>query len=99
MCHGHRHADKISVACRDQSVTVNRGAGSMAHEPRVEIFSLGTELVMGRIQDTNALWMAQELVGLGALMRRITVLPDDIEAILEALQGAVQRQTDVVLTS
>jgi molybdopterin-biosynthesis enzyme MoeA-like protein len=57
----------------------------MAHEPGVEIFSIGTELVMGRIQDTNALWMAQEVVDLGALMHRITVLPDDIDSILEAL--------------
>ena len=71
----------------------------MAREPGVEIFSIGTELVMGRIQDTNAFWMAQELVGLGALVRRITVLPDDLGTIVEALQGAVQRQTDVVLTS
>lgn len=71
----------------------------MAHEPGVEIFSIGTELVMGRIQDTNAFWMAQELVDLGATMRRITVLPDDIDTILEALDGAVQRRTDVVLTS
>jgi molybdenum cofactor synthesis domain-containing protein len=71
----------------------------MAREPRVEIFSIGTELVLGRIQDTNAFWMAQELVDLGALVRRITVLPDDIDAMLEALEGAVQRQTDVVLTS
>ena len=42
----------------------------MAHEPGVEIFSIGTELVMGRIQDTNALWMAQELVDLGAQIGR-----------------------------
>ena len=71
----------------------------MTREPRVEIFSMGTELVMGRIQDTNAFWMAQELVSLGALVRRITVLPDDLDTMLEALEGAVQRQTDVVLTS
>ena len=32
-------------------------------------------------------------------MRRITVLPDDLDTIVEALHGAVQRQTDVVLTS
>ena len=32
----------------------------MVREPGVEIFSIGTELVMGRIQDTNAFWMAQE---------------------------------------
>ncbi len=71
----------------------------MAHEPRVEIFSIGTELVLGRIQDTNSFWMAQELVSLGALVRRITVLPDDMELILEAFTGALQRQADVILMS
>src|SRR5262245_33767242 len=92
----HRHTGKMGVAWGDRSTTVGRGAGSMAHEPGVEIFSIGTELVMGRIQDTNAFWMAQELVDLGALMRRITVLPDDIDSILEALEGAVQRHIDEI---
>ncbi|MGE3541181.1 MAG: competence/damage-inducible protein A [Candidatus Tectimicrobiota bacterium] len=71
----------------------------MAQEPQVEIFSLGTELVLGRIQDTNSFWMAQELVALGALVRRITVLPDDLDLILEAWTGALQRRADVVLMS
>ena len=71
----------------------------MTREPGVEIFSIGTELVMGRIQDTNAFWMAQELVDLGALMRRITVLSNDIDSILEALDKGGERHTDVVLTS
>src|SRR5215510_8406851 len=74
-------------------------SSSMSGEPTVEIFSLGTELVMGRIQDTNSFWMAQQLVAVGATMRRITVLPDDLPTLLEALEHAVQRQTDVVLTS
>src|SRR5262245_61838618 len=71
----------------------------MAREPGVEIFSVGTELVMGRIQDTNSFWMAQELVAIGAHMRRITVLPDDLETIVSALEQAVARSTAVVLTS
>lgn len=71
----------------------------MAREPQVEIVSIGTELVMGRIQDTNALWMAQELVTLGATVRRITALPDDLDVLLDALESAVQRRADVVLTS
>jgi molybdenum cofactor synthesis domain-containing protein len=65
----------------------------------VEIFSIGTELVMGRIQDTNAFWMSQELVALGATVRRITVLPDDLDTLVEALESAVQRGSDVALTS
>lgn len=71
----------------------------MSREPTVEIFSIGTELVMGRIQDTNAFWMAQELVTLGALVCRITVLPDDLETLVDALRSAAQRHADVVLTS
>src|SRR4030095_2362956 len=71
----------------------------MSHEPTVEIFSIGTELVMGRIQDTNSFWMAQELVALGAAMCRITVLPDELDAIVQALAQAVARRSAVVLTS
>jgi molybdenum cofactor synthesis domain-containing protein len=71
----------------------------MPPEPTVEIFSIGTELVMGRIQDTNAFWMAQELVALGATMRRITVLPDELDTIVQAFDQAVARRTAVVLTS
>jgi nicotinamide-nucleotide amidase len=71
----------------------------MAHEPAVEIFSLGTELVMGRIQDTNAFWMAQELVALGANLRRITVLLDDLDMMLEAFEHAISRHTNVVITT
>jgi molybdenum cofactor synthesis domain-containing protein len=71
----------------------------MAHEPAVEIFSLGTELVMGRIQDTNAFWLAQELVALGANMRRITVLLDELETLVNAFEDAIGRGTHVVLTT
>jgi nicotinamide-nucleotide amidase len=71
----------------------------MSHEPTVEIFSIGTELVMGRIQDTNSFWMAQELVALGATMRRITILPDELDTIVKALEQAVARHTAVLLTS
>jgi nicotinamide-nucleotide amidase len=71
----------------------------MADEPRVEIFSIGTELVMGRIQDTNAFWMAQEVVALGANMCRITVLLDDLDMIQAAFEEASARHTNVVITS
>lgn len=71
----------------------------MPPEPTVEIFSMGTELVMGRIQDTNSFWMAQELVVLGAAVRRITILPDELDTMVQALAQAVARRTAVVLTS
>jgi nicotinamide-nucleotide amidase len=71
----------------------------MVHEPIVEIFSIGTELVMGRIHDTNSFWLAQELVALGAYMRRITIVLDDLDMLLEAFEHAIARHTTVVLTT
>ena len=81
------------------STVAHKKGSSMVREPTVEIFSLGTELVMGRIQDTNAFWMAQELVALGTTVRRITVLLDELDTLREAFEQAVVRQTAVVLTS
>ena len=40
----------------------------------IEIFAIGTELVLGRIQDTNPHWLAQQIAELGGNLRRVTQL-------------------------
>ncbi|MCC7106403.1 MAG: competence/damage-inducible protein A [Chloroflexi bacterium] len=65
----------------------------------MEIFSIGTELVIGQIQDTNSFWMAQQLTSLGARVQRITILPDDGQAITTALEHAMKRGARTVITS
>jgi len=67
--------------------------------PVIELFSIGTELVYGRIQDTNAFWMSQQIVNLGAKVRRITQLTDDFDDILAAFREAIARGTDLVISS
>ena len=32
-------------------------------QTRIEIFAIGTELVLGRVQDTNSFWMAGRIAG------------------------------------
>jgi nicotinamide-nucleotide amidase len=64
-----------------------------------ELYSIGTELTLGRIQDTNSSWMATHLTELGVITRRITILSDDLEAIVDALQGSLDRQSDLVIAS
>jgi len=72
--------------------------GSEAYTPKiVELFSIGTELVIGRIRDTNSFWLGEQLARMGAPPRRITVLPDDPEEITRALADSVRRGTDVIL--
>ncbi len=71
-----------------------------AAEPSpVEILSIGTELLLGRIQDTNSYWLAQQVAGLGATLARITLVGDDRAAIRDALDGAVGRGAGTVLTT
>lgn len=71
----------------------------MSSSPVIELFSIGTELVYGRIQDTNAFWMSQQIINLGAKVRRVTQLTDDLDDILAAFQDTMSRGTDLVITS
>jgi nicotinamide-nucleotide amidase len=65
----------------------------------VEIFSIGTELLLGRIQDSNSFWIAQQVAALGATLARITIVGDDRAVIREALREALDRGARTVITS
>lgn len=67
--------------------------------PSIELFAIGTELVLGRVQDTNSYWIAGQIAGLGGHLRRITVVLDSLDEIVEALQGAIGRGTAIVITT
>ena len=65
----------------------------------IELFSIGTELVLGQIQDTNAHWIAQQILQLGGELRRVTMLRDDFNEMTEALDSAIERETALILTT
>lgn len=65
----------------------------------IELFSIGTELVLGQIQDTNAHWIAQQILQIGGELRRVTMLRDVREEMSEALNSAVDRETSLILTT
>jgi molybdenum cofactor synthesis domain-containing protein len=65
----------------------------------VEIFAIGTELVIGRIQDTNSHWMAQRVAELGGTVRRITAVVDDLDEIVGVLSDSLARGTRLMLIS
>src|SRR5581483_8418886 len=71
----------------------------VAETSPVEIFSIGTELLIGRIQDTNSFWLAQQASELGAEIGRITIVGDDRSVIVGALREAVGRGARTVLTT
>jgi len=67
--------------------------------PIVEILSIGTELTMGRIQDTNSQWIAGEVSRLGGIVRRIIVLRDCREEIIAAFRECVARKTNLIIST
>lgn len=64
----------------------------------VEIITIGDELLIGQVVDTNSAWMARELNQAGFEVNRITSVSDRKEEIQEALESAARRAKIVLMT-
>lgn len=65
----------------------------------ITIIATGSEITGGKSQDTNSMWMANELSGLGIKVRNFLALPDDPEIIYEEVSSlrdrSLQRKDEV----
>lgn len=66
--------------------------------PLVEIVTIGDEILIGQIVDTNSAWMARELNKDGFRVHQITTVSDDERHILKAVDGAFSRADIVLMT-
>ena len=57
----------------------------------IEIVSVGTELLLGQIVDTNAAWLSARLAEIGVGVYRRTTVGDNRERIVRALREALER--------
>ncbi len=71
-----------------------RKAGTM----RAEILSIGTELLLGHISDTNATYLAQQLAVLGIDLYFVSQVGDNRERLTETLARARSRADIVIMT-
>ncbi len=65
----------------------------------MEIICVGNELLIGKTLNTNALWMAKRSTSLGVMVKRITVVGDDVEEIGAVLTEALKRKPQFVVTT
>ena len=65
---------------------------------RAEVITIGDELLIGQVIDTNSAWMAEKLNELGIELYQITSVHDSREHIIAALDEAFGR-ADIVLTT
>ena len=65
---------------------------------KAEILSVGTELLLGQIVDTNAAYIARRLAELGITLYRKTTIGDNLARASAAVREALQRADVVIAT-
>lgn len=69
--------------------------GSIKH---AEIITIGDELLIGQVIDTNSAWIGQQLNAIGVNVKQISSVSDSSEHILKALEEARTRVDIVLIT-
>ena len=65
---------------------------------KAEILSIGTELLMGELTDTNGSWIATQLPPLGIQLQWVSIIGDDLDKLTEAFTRGLDR-SDVIFTT
>ena len=65
---------------------------------RAELVSIGDEILIGQIVNTNAVFLAKELNGIGVEIAQISSISDQKGVIIEALNEARKRADIIIMT-
>lgn len=65
---------------------------------KVQIITIGDEILIGQIIDTNSAWMAQQLNLVGARITKIDSISDGKEEIQQTLDGALKTADTILIT-
>jgi nicotinamide-nucleotide amidase len=63
-----------------------------------EIITIGDEILIGQVVDTNSAWMAKALNAIGVKVKQVTSVSDDADHIIEALAQAEKRARIILIT-
>ncbi len=65
----------------------------------LEIICIGNELLIGKIQDTNAHYLSLQATHLGVNVKRVTVIQDIVEEIVSTINEALARKPAFIITT
>ncbi len=65
---------------------------------QAEIITIGDEILIGQITDTNSKWIAEQLNSIGVSVYQITSIQDEKEHILKAIAEAEENADIIILT-
>lgn len=64
----------------------------------VRILTIGNEVLLGAVLDSNSNWLCKQISGLGGQVTRICVLPDEVEKIAAELRSDLASGASLILT-
>ncbi len=70
----------------------------MMDQVQATIITIGDELLIGQVIDTNSAYIAQKLNSIGIAVHQRIAVGDEVEAITNALDTAIQKSQVVILT-
>ena len=65
---------------------------------RISVIAIGDELLLGEVTDTNSGFLARTIAPAGWSVARVSIVPDNAEAIYRAIERAFE-DTDIVITT
>ena len=66
---------------------------------QMEIICIGNELLIGKTLNTNASWLAKRSTTFGVMVKRITVVGDDVDEIASIVREALNREPKFIITT
>jgi len=63
-----------------------------------EVITVGNELLIGKILNTNAQWLCRRITTLGGRITRVTTIPDEVDVIALTIKQALSRKPDFIVT-
>jgi molybdenum cofactor synthesis domain-containing protein len=65
---------------------------------RAEIVIIGNEILSGKVADEHSSFLCREFRALGVDVRRVEIIPDEVDAIADAVRAAWER-ADLIVTT
>jgi nicotinamide-nucleotide amidase len=64
---------------------------------RIEMLTVGKELLIGRTMNSNAHWAGKQLARMGSMIKEVITVDDDLGEIGAAMKGALKRSPDFLI--
>ncbi|MBD2607608.1 competence/damage-inducible protein A [Scytonema hofmannii FACHB-248] len=65
---------------------------------QIEIVTIGNEVLVGDVLDTNTNWISKRITGMGGLVKRVVLVRDNLNAISKEIQSAIEQKIDLIIT-